>query len=312
MLSQVSPKAMVGRRWSTAYRAPVYSRARLPTQPMTPRARGRAAPAAPVPEYGKEEPVKVFVPYTPPGTTRAVRRSIKEMAGLDASPPVSPILSRLTSGYGPRPGRTSGRTTVHQGLDFRARRGDPIYAADDGVVRFIARDGAPRRTRGYGNVVAIRHNNGDWSVYAHLAKIYVAEGQTVHAGELIGAAGNTTNGKFRSMGPHLHFEVREPRPDGGAPIPAPYGRYNVDPAAWLEQRGVDVEGHTIRVDPSRGGVTPASMQPIPKLGDLPDEPVRDQWTFDPLPAGGVILLTALAALPIVIGLWGLRALSGRA
>ncbi len=311
-----------------------------------------------------------------------------------ASPPVSPLLSRMTSGFGPRPGRTTGRTTVHQGLDFRGRRGDPVYAADGGQVAFIARDAAPRRTRGYGNVIGIHHPDGYWSVYAHLSKVYVSEGQNVDAGQLIGAIGNTTNGKFRRMGSHLHFEVRRPRPDGGAPLPAPYGAYNVDPQAWLASRGVEVGGRRITVNPAAGGVEPALMQRLPKgvaglgridpeqlrigtqhelehtadpavarqiaidhlkeipdyyarltalesrfrrglppalgrpvagLGQgpspievvddsegLPDEPIRDPWTFSPLPAAGIILVTAVAALPVVVGVWGARALRGGA
>jgi murein DD-endopeptidase MepM/ murein hydrolase activator NlpD len=68
----------------------------------------------------------------------------------------------------------------------------------DGVVTFAGRQG------GYGNVVEVRHGNGHSTMYAHLSRINVRNGQTVLKGDVIGAVGSTG----WSTGPHLHFEFR--------------------------------------------------------------------------------------------------------
>lgn len=86
----------------------------------------------------------------------------------------------------------------HKGIDIQLRKGDTVTAAFDGMVRFAQKKG------GYGNVVIVRHYNGLETVYAHLSKIKVSEGQVIGAGDLIGLAGSTGH----STGPHLHFEVR--------------------------------------------------------------------------------------------------------
>ena len=99
---------------------------------------------------------------------------------------------------------------LHRAIDLRAAVGTPVYAAEDGTVDWVqAWDG--RSTRGdqsYGNLVRIRHadyNGGKLqTLYAHLQRVTVKNGQAVREGEVIGYSGNTGN----STGPHLHFEVR--------------------------------------------------------------------------------------------------------
>jgi murein DD-endopeptidase MepM/ murein hydrolase activator NlpD len=86
----------------------------------------------------------------------------------------------------------------HKGIDIQMRKGDTIRCAWDGRVRFAKKQG------GYGNVVIVRHYNGLETVYGHLSKIKVKEGDVVGAGDLIGLAGSTGH----STGPHLHWEVR--------------------------------------------------------------------------------------------------------
>lgn len=86
----------------------------------------------------------------------------------------------------------------HKGVDIQLRKGDTVSCAFDGMVRFAQKKG------GYGNVVIVRHYNGLETVYGHLHKIMVTEGQVIGSGDLIGLAGNTG----KSTGPHLHFEVR--------------------------------------------------------------------------------------------------------
>jgi hypothetical protein len=89
----------------------------------------------------------------------------------------------------------------HLGIDIAAGEGQPVYAADSGVVT-MATGGY---NYGYGNVIQIDHGNGYSTVYAHLSNIGVSVCQSVSAGAWIGAAGNTGN----SQGAHLHFEVRQ-------------------------------------------------------------------------------------------------------
>jgi murein DD-endopeptidase MepM/ murein hydrolase activator NlpD len=88
----------------------------------------------------------------------------------------------------------------HPGVDFAANEGDPIYAADGGVVTFSA-DGY---NSGYGNMIQIYHGRGLTSLYAHLSQRNVEKCQVVGGGSVIGYAGNTGN----SFGAHLHFEIR--------------------------------------------------------------------------------------------------------
>lgn len=88
---------------------------------------------------------------------------------------------------------------VHKGLDIKVYTGDTIYAAFDGKIRMTA-----FQPTGYGNVVVIRHKNGLETIYGHLSKHLVKEGQIVRAGQPIGLGGNTG----RSFGSHLHFETR--------------------------------------------------------------------------------------------------------
>jgi murein DD-endopeptidase MepM/ murein hydrolase activator NlpD len=87
----------------------------------------------------------------------------------------------------------------HPGIDIAAKLGDPIYAADNGIVIY-----AGWNNWGYGNLVVIDHGNGWQTWYAHNSGIYVSCGQNVYQGSVISAAGSTG----RSTGPHLHFETR--------------------------------------------------------------------------------------------------------
>jgi murein DD-endopeptidase MepM/ murein hydrolase activator NlpD len=87
----------------------------------------------------------------------------------------------------------------HHAIDIHLRTGDPIYAADSGVVVF-----AGMSTWGYGNLIVIDHGN-DWqTVYAHLSSIATGCGSDVSRGQVIGYGGSTGN----STGPHLHFEMQ--------------------------------------------------------------------------------------------------------
>lgn len=87
----------------------------------------------------------------------------------------------------------------HLAIDIGAALGEPISAADSGVIVF-----AGWATGGYGFTAAIDHGNGYQTLYAHLSSVIVSCGQSVRQGQTIGYGGSTGN----STGPHLHFEVR--------------------------------------------------------------------------------------------------------
>lgn len=119
----------------------------------------------------------------------------------------------LTSLFGARWGMR------HEGLDFGAPEGEPVYAVYPGRVK-----SAGWNYGGFGQLVIIDHGDGVETYYAHNSQIAVAEGQWVKAGQQISSVGNTGN----SFGPHLHFELHV----DGEPV---------DPKPYLLERGVDVE-----------------------------------------------------------------------
>jgi murein DD-endopeptidase MepM/ murein hydrolase activator NlpD len=89
-------------------------------------------------------------------------------------------------------------SNIHQGIDVAAGLGEPIYAADTGVVVFSGWS-----DWGYGNMIVLDHGNGFQTLYAHLSSWNVGCGQQVGQGAVIGGSGSTG----RSSGPHLHFEI---------------------------------------------------------------------------------------------------------
>ncbi|MBF0313309.1 MAG: M23 family metallopeptidase [Oligoflexia bacterium] len=106
-----------------------------------------------------------------------------------------PSSYRLTSAYGED--RSSHN---HAGIDVAAPMGDDIVAVADGVVSFSGSDPG-----GYGEVLMINHGDGTITVYGHLLKKRVSQGDRVNRGDAIALVGNSG----RSTGPHLHFEVRQ-------------------------------------------------------------------------------------------------------
>lgn len=103
-------------------------------------------------------------------------------------------VGKVTSLFGTR------KRDFHEGLDIRANRGTPIYAARDGVVIYSA-----RRIRGYGNMIVIKHEDSFATVYAHNRKNLVKRGTRVTQGQILGYVGATG----KATGPHLHFEIRK-------------------------------------------------------------------------------------------------------
>lgn len=181
-------------------------------------------------------------PLEAPHGSKPARLSGKSARYEGSFSPVK-VGSRLTSRFGMRCGRRGTKSFFHAGIDFQAERGDPVFAARAGVVDIIARN-ADRRPgfRGYGNAVVIYHPDEDlWSFYAHLDTVGVHRGQVVAAGENVGTAGNSSNGKFKGMGVHLHFEVRKRARKGRKPFPGRYRVHNIDPEKWLASHGVNYD-----------------------------------------------------------------------
>jgi biotin carboxyl carrier protein len=113
----------------------------------------------------------------------------------------------------------------HSGLDMIAPAGTPVVAATAGTV--VAVNGNAGAS--YGNYVAIEHSGGVYTLYAHLSSTSVSVGQSVTAGQTIGAVGSTGN----SSGPHLHFEVRND------PSAFSVGVFS-NPRTWLTNHGVSL------------------------------------------------------------------------
>ncbi len=107
--------------------------------------------------------------------------------------------ARISSGFGMRKHPILGYNKMHKGMDFAASLGTPIYAAGDGTIEKLGREGA------YGNYVRIRHTGNMKTAYAHMHKFGkgLKSGDRVKQGDVIGYVGTTG----RSTGPHLHYEV---------------------------------------------------------------------------------------------------------
>ena len=118
------------------------------------------------------------------------------------------------SAFGWRTDPFTQQRAMHEGVDFSAEVGTPIFASASGVV--IAAENHPE----YGNLLEIDHGNDYTTRYAHASALNVQLGQLVKRGQNIAKVGSTG----RSTGPHLHFEVR-------------YKGASVNPARFLPRIG---------------------------------------------------------------------------
>lgn len=116
-------------------------------------------------------------------------------------PAIQPIdnkdLTRLHTSYGMRFHPLLGYVRPHNGLDFTAPKGTPVYATGDGRVANAYHSSS------YGNVVYINHGFDFETRYAHLTKYIVGIGEQVKRGQVIGYVGNTGT----SVSAHLHYEI---------------------------------------------------------------------------------------------------------
>ncbi|HET6438337.1 MAG TPA: M23 family metallopeptidase [Anaeromyxobacter sp.] len=112
----------------------------------------------------------------------------------------SPLkLARITSRYGNRMHPLLGYERAHQGVDYGAPVGTPVWAVGDGTVRQAGWNGQ------CGKSVTLRHRNGLETVYCHLSSVAVQAGRPVSQKQIIGYVGETG----LATGPHLHYAVRK-------------------------------------------------------------------------------------------------------
>jgi murein DD-endopeptidase MepM/ murein hydrolase activator NlpD len=117
----------------------------------------------------------------------------------DTLPNSSPVEAAFnSSSYGWRIDPFNGEKAFHEGLDFTAAAGTPIYAAAGGIVS------TAEQTPDYGKIVKIDHGSGLETRYAHASRLTVKVGERVEKGQKVAEVGSTG----RSTGPHLHYEIR--------------------------------------------------------------------------------------------------------
>ncbi len=109
------------------------------------------------------------------------------------------VFKGVSSGFGWRIHPVTGKREFHKGIDYRGEPGDKIVATADGVVEYAGY----HKSSGYGNMVLIDHAFGFRTLYGHLKKVLVKNGQVVKKGDVIALMGNTG----LSTGPHLHYEI---------------------------------------------------------------------------------------------------------
>ncbi|MBZ4219308.1 MAG: M23 family metallopeptidase [Chlorobium sp.] len=114
-------------------------------------------------------------------------------------PNIKPVNGSITSTFGRRLHPIYNITLFHSGIDFSASEGTRVHSTGDGIVAFSGYD------KGYGQKVIINHGYGYKTIYAHLSKSLVRQGQKIKRAEIIALSGNTGV----STGPHLHYEVQK-------------------------------------------------------------------------------------------------------
>ena len=130
---------------------------------------------------------------------REVREVITQVSPVKywRTPFVRPVPGEVTSIYGLRRVFNGEERNPHRGIDFDAKKGDPILACDDGIVALVA-------DHYYGGqTVIVDHGLGVFSLYLHMSAFNVRQGQAVKRGDVVGFVGGTG----RVTGPHLHLSL---------------------------------------------------------------------------------------------------------
>ncbi len=144
--------------------------------------------------------IALLAPYELDKGSRLLIPGVKANFDTYRFPFESQARPRISSPFGYRFHPILRSSRFHEGLDIPKPYGTPVYPARSGRVVEAGWH------EGYGQLIEIRHPNGESTRYGHLSKIYVRPGQAVARGRtLIGRVGSTG----LSTGPHLHFEVRD-------------------------------------------------------------------------------------------------------
>jgi len=140
--------------------------------------------------------------------TEAVKEQTERLLALDrlmsragkavaALPSRWPVRGGVNSEFGTRQSPWTSGLEFHSGIDIRADRGTPIYAPAAASVAYAGNG------QDYGTTIILDHGQDIRSLYGHLSKLNVQNGQRVERGAVIGWTGNTG----RSTGAHLHYEI---------------------------------------------------------------------------------------------------------
>ena len=129
---------------------------------------------------------------------------LKNKSKLDYYPFIPPLKTSdfilITSGFGWRRHPIYHRQIFHEGIDISAKKGSLVYSTANGTIKKVLYS-----KYGYGNRILVKHENGYETLYAHLGKIYVKNGDFVKKGQPIG----TISSSGLSTGPHLHYEIHK-------------------------------------------------------------------------------------------------------
>lgn len=147
---------------------------------------------------------EVYENYTPTPHIRIQQAHLRGIKHQDmaAAPKIAPIPgdAYISSSFGMRLHPIHKMRMMHLGCDFAAPKGSPVIAASSGLVTTSI---TKADSSTYGKHVILGHDDVYWTLYAHLSKVFVNEGDIVEMGDTIGLVGNTGN----STNPHLHYEV---------------------------------------------------------------------------------------------------------
>jgi lipoprotein NlpD len=175
-----------------------------PVQPAKPPTNPTLRTDVSQPPVAKSSAV-VATPVPPAPVARAPAPVRPAASPVVAVRPVTPVPVRAPkpgAWQWPASGKLSGRFSAgaqpHKGIDLDGNLGDPVHAANSGVVVY-----AGSGVRGYGNLLIIKHDEVFLSAYAHNSKLLVKEGDAVRAGQTIAEIGDSGTDRVK-----LHFEVR--------------------------------------------------------------------------------------------------------
>jgi len=145
-----------------------------------------------------------------PGVTSTFWDNVVTLSMGSPSRFIWPLVGEMVSTFGWRVHPVLGDRHHHNGIDIDVPEGTIVHASSGGEVYFSGEQ------PGYGMVLMLEHSDNYFTVYGHLANVFVYQGQYVEAGQAIAQSGNTGI----SSGPHLHFEIRN-------------GSFPIDPLRYL-------------------------------------------------------------------------------